>query len=161
MSYLLNSCPDCNQSYKHYNWCQNCNSKRFQQDFDKWTSGNELIDNFIKYTQLEATHYDQVIEWIPYNKFRNIKFLAEGGFGTIDSAIWLDGIITGWDRGKQQWKRCPSFELKDEDYKIAEQENVKLPLNENEKYGNYVVLKRLNNSENIHKDFLNEVIYFQ
>jgi len=76
MSKIL--CPDCNHSNKYYRWCQNCNSKRFQKDFDKWTSGNEFIDKFIQDTQLKALDYNQVIEWIPYNRFRNIQYLAQG-----------------------------------------------------------------------------------
>jgi hypothetical protein len=38
---------------------------------------------------------------------------------------------------------------------------VKSPLNKNEKWGNYVALKSLNNSSNIDDDFLNEVSYFK
>ncbi|PKY58111.1 kinase-like protein [Rhizophagus irregularis] len=34
--------------------CQICNSKRFQKDFNKWTSGNEHIDEFIQDVQLKA-----------------------------------------------------------------------------------------------------------
>ncbi|CAJ0749759.1 18139_t:CDS:2, partial [Entrophospora sp. SA101] len=32
-------------------WCQMCESKRFQQRFSNWTSGNKDIDNFIQETQ--------------------------------------------------------------------------------------------------------------
>ncbi|RIA78640.1 hypothetical protein C1645_842787 [Glomus cerebriforme] len=32
-------CKECKQSYIDYNWCQQCNTKRFQQDFSKWTRG--------------------------------------------------------------------------------------------------------------------------
>ena len=28
--------------------------------------------------------------WIPYNKFENVEYLDEGGFGIIYKAIWLD-----------------------------------------------------------------------
>src|SRR5436853_541525 len=34
-------CSDCNLPKTADDWCQHCNSKQFQQDFDKWTSGNE------------------------------------------------------------------------------------------------------------------------
>ena len=84
-----NLCSDCNQQNTGRKWCQNCNSKRFQQDFNKWTSGNELIDNFIQDAQLNAGKYIEVIEWIPYNNFRNIQYLAQG-FSTIYKAIWLE-----------------------------------------------------------------------
>ena len=91
-----NKCPGCNRPNSKY-WCQNCNSKRFQQNFNKWTSGNELIDNFIQDAQLKARDNYQVIEWIPYNHFRNIQYLAQGGFSTVYKAIWLDGRINNWE----------------------------------------------------------------
>src|ERR1051325_161830 len=148
-------CPDCNQSNTYvynYNfeigWCQNCNSKRLEQDFNKWTSGNELIDSFIQDAQLNARKIEEFIEWIPYNHFRNIQFLAQGGFSTVYKVIWLDGAITGWDREKQKWDRY-TIELRDGDYEIAKQVDVKSPLNEYEREGLHVVLKSLNNSSSI------------
>src|ERR1043165_9459152 len=60
-------------------WCQPCNSKHFQDDFDKWTSGNKEIDKFIQSFQLNATRMQEVLEWIPYDRITNIEFLAEGG----------------------------------------------------------------------------------
>jgi hypothetical protein len=42
------SCSDCSLPNTGDDWCQDCNSKRFQQDFDKWTSENEFIDKFIQ-----------------------------------------------------------------------------------------------------------------
>ena len=129
---------------------------RFQQDFNKWSSGNEFIDKFIQDAQLKARDDDEVIEWIPYNRLRNIQYLAQGGFSIVYKAILLDGYISHWDSEKQQWKRYFD-ELKDEDYENTEQENIKSPLNENEKDGWHVVLKSLNNSSNINDDFLNEV----
>jgi len=70
-------CSNCNQPKTNYSWCQNCNAKRFQQDFDKWTSGNEFVDKFIQDAQLKARNYKEVIEWIPYNHLRNIQYLAQ------------------------------------------------------------------------------------
>src|ERR1043165_8482574 len=79
---LINHCYcvnnlDCNQ-YR-YPWCKKYNSKRFQQEFSKWTSGNEYIDKFIQDTQLEAEWHWEVIEWIPYDHLRNVQYLAKGG----------------------------------------------------------------------------------
>ena len=58
-----NSCLYCNNTYY---WCKQCNAKRFQQDFHKWTSGNKFIDKFIQESQLNAENYRVVLEWIPY-----------------------------------------------------------------------------------------------
>lgn len=40
LNQIYGLCSDCNQPDTYHDWCQNCNSKRFQQDFNKWTSGN-------------------------------------------------------------------------------------------------------------------------
>ncbi|RHZ80120.1 hypothetical protein Glove_139g359 [Diversispora epigaea] len=32
-------------------------------------------------------------EWIPYNRFKFIKEMTKGGFGTIYVAEWIDGYI--------------------------------------------------------------------
>ena len=45
------------------------------------------------------------MEWIPYNRLRNIQYLASGGFSTIYKAIWLDGPIQKWSKVNKQWKR--------------------------------------------------------
>jgi serine/threonine protein kinase len=94
-----------------------------------------------------------MIEWIPYNRLRNIKYLAHGGFSTIYKAIWLDGyIISSVKRHRDS--------LNYEDHKIAKEKDVKSPLNKNEKMGFHVALKSLKNSSNISDDFLNEVSFF-
>ncbi|RHZ89403.1 hypothetical protein Glove_15g4 [Diversispora epigaea] len=49
------------------------------------------IDEFIQQTQLKATKCVEVIEWIPFDKFNNIEYLAKGGFGKVFKATWSDG----------------------------------------------------------------------
>ena len=140
--------------------CQNCNGKRFQHDFDKWTSGNDRIDKLIReaqqLTELKAIDKYKVIEWIPYNRLRNIEYLAKGGFSTIYKAIWLDGRRIRWNYSKQNWERSNS-NLDYSDYDTAKPKDIKSPLNKNEIRGCHVALKSLNNSSNINEDFLNEV----
>ena len=101
MSY---ECSECNQR-NEYNWCKPCNSKRFQNDFKKWTSGNDEIDKFIQDAQLNANSWWEVIEWIPYDRFKDVKQIGKGGFGTIHYARWIDGFIHRWDIENQRWKR--------------------------------------------------------
>src|SRR5436190_1096388 len=57
-------CKECKQpnTDSRYKWCQSCNAKHFQQNFQNWTSGNHDIDEFIQKTQLKAESYDEVIE---------------------------------------------------------------------------------------------------
>src|ERR1051325_6118890 len=101
---LYGFCPECNKpNDTSDNWCQQCNAKRFQQDFPNWTSGNEYIDKFIQETQLNAMRSEVVLEWIPYNRLTNIKYLAKGGFSTVYKAIWLDGRIEEWNHDKNEW----------------------------------------------------------
>ncbi|EXX68458.1 hypothetical protein RirG_105000 [Rhizophagus irregularis DAOM 197198w] len=104
---------------------------KYQDNFKNWTSGNENIDEFIQQSQLDALHCKQFLEWIPFEKFQNITYIAEGGFGKIHSAKWSEGHIEYWDIKKKKWHR--------------------------HSWGEYV-LKSLNNSTDICSDFLNEVI---
>ena len=56
-------CEECNQKNTSYGWCKACNAKHFQQNFEKWTSGNVVvIDKFIQDTQLSATYNGKVLE---------------------------------------------------------------------------------------------------
>jgi ribosomal protein L37AE/L43A len=133
-------CKECKQPNTGYcgdgiYWCQSCNGKRFQQNFQNWTSGNHDIDELIQRTQLKAKNRKEVIEWIEYDRFENIEYLAKGGFGTTYKATWKDGFIRNWDSENNQWKR-------------------------DTKYGRKVALKCLHNSQNITVEFLNEVRYF-
>jgi hypothetical protein len=123
-------CSECKQLNTGRNWCQNCNSNKFQQSFNNWTSGNKDVDKFIQNSQLTAKNYLQILEWIPYNKFRNISYAAEGKFGKVCSANWNDGYISCLNKDKKQWRR---------DGKTL------------------VALKTLNNSRNVTLDSINQV----
>src|SRR5436190_7951905 len=69
-------CRECKQPNTGFTdgskWCQPCNSKHLQEDFNKWTSGNKEIDEFIQNFQLRATCRKELLEWIPYDKFENV-----------------------------------------------------------------------------------------
>src|SRR5437763_12925043 len=67
-------CEKCKQPNTGYCWCQSCNTKRFQQNFKNWTSGNRDIDEFIQKIQLKAKDERQVIEWIEDDRFESIKY---------------------------------------------------------------------------------------
>jgi hypothetical protein len=80
-----------------------CFKKRFKQKFKNWTSGNNDIDKFIQNTQL-LTHNDaeKVLDWIPYDKFNNIKCIVKD---QVYKANWIDGYINKWDDENQNWER--------------------------------------------------------
>ena len=131
---LCKECKQLNTGHYYYGWCQSCNAKRFQQNFQNWTSGNHDIDEFIQKTQLKARNHKGVIEWVEYDRFENVEYLAKGGFGTTYKAIWKDGYIKYWDSENNQWHRYKSY---------------------NE--GHPVALKCLHNSQDITAEFLREV----
>ncbi|RHZ85119.1 hypothetical protein Glove_71g59 [Diversispora epigaea] len=104
-------CRECKQENTSHVWCMPCNSKHFQNDFNNWTSGNDKIDKFIQDTQLNASERWKVIEWIPYDRFKDVKQIGKGGFGTIHYARWIDGYIGGRDIENQQWERYDNLEV--------------------------------------------------
>ena len=101
-------CEECNQKKTGVTWCNTCNAKHFQQNFKNWTSGNIEIDKFIQSTQLSSNRYDKVSEWIPYDRFNNIEYIAKGGFGEVYRANWIDGHILHWNNKNQNWERLES-----------------------------------------------------
>jgi hypothetical protein len=115
----------------YYKWCKPCNAKHFQQNFKNWTSGNDDIDKIIQDAQLSAYDYHKVLEWIPYDRFYDIEYIAKGGFGKVYKAKWVDGNIKRWNDKNQNWDRFYPDE--------------------------FVALKSLNNSENVTLKFINEV----
>ena len=129
-------CKECKQPNTGSYWCQSCNAKRFQQNFQNWTSGNHDIDEFIQKTQLKARNNKEVIEWVEYDRFEYVEYLAKGGFGTTYKAIWKDGFIQNWDSENNQWRRRSYYE---------------------DKKGHLVALKCLHNSQDITAEFLREV----
>src|SRR6266496_6078980 len=102
-------CKECKRPNTNYSWCQSCNAKHFQQNFKNWTSGNHNIDELIQNAQLKAKYHGEVLEWIEYDRFENVEYLAKGGFGTIHKAIWKDGPIGRWDSKYNQWARNGNY----------------------------------------------------
>ncbi|RIA81551.1 hypothetical protein C1645_836831 [Glomus cerebriforme] len=68
-------CRECKKPKTSSKWCTACNAKHFQQNFKKWTSGNDDIDKFIQDTQLSATIWYKALEWIPYDRFYDIEYI--------------------------------------------------------------------------------------
>jgi hypothetical protein len=118
-----------NKRCKRYSYI--CESIHYQQNFINWTSGNDDIDKFIQNTQLSAHKTEKIsnaLEWIPYDRFYNIKCIAEK---KVYQANWIDGRISYWNVDNQNWRR--------------ENQNM------------IVILKRLSNPKNIALEFMNEV----
>ncbi|CAG8560867.1 6888_t:CDS:2 [Acaulospora morrowiae] len=120
-------CEYCGQVKTDDRWCMTCNAKHFQKL--RWTSGNDMIDKFIRDIQNSATNRHKVLEWVPYENFSEIKFIAKGGYGKVYKARWNGGFIHYFNNKTQQWRRNGDMD---------------------------VVLKSLYGSKNITNEFLEE-----
>ena len=85
-------CDECNKKkilYENHQVCLNCYKAKSLYK----PSGNQAIDDFIKYTLINDSKFAGKMEFVPYDQFKDVKFIAEGGFSKIYKAIWIDGPI--------------------------------------------------------------------
>ncbi|GBB99752.1 hypothetical protein RclHR1_03620001 [Rhizophagus clarus] len=134
-------CKECNKKRKffivEYQIC--CYCYNLKTILKPKQSENKIIDNFIRYTQSNyVTITEGKMEFVSYDQFKNIEFIAQGGFSKVYKATWVDGPIINWD------------EIIRNGQKIIRDSN------------RTVVLKKLNNSKNITSKELNELqIFYQ
>src|SRR5436305_5497026 len=124
-------CKKCKKTRYSDKYCERCISLHLQSLFNTWTSGNKIIDDFIHKCQLLSSLPDHILEWIPFDQFEDVEKLTEGGFSSIYNATWTKGSIDDYDENKKE-------------FIYSGPENV--------------VLKSLNNSNNLGKTFFKEVI---
>src|SRR4051795_6191762 len=123
-------CFYCDKPFTEKLWCKECDPWCI---IEGWTSGNSEIDKFIKDTIYDAVNKDySILEWVPFDRFTDIKEIGEGGFAKVYSATWIDG--------KSYYDK-----QNDGSYKKGEPKPFK------------VALKRLNGSQNMTDKYLNEV----
>jgi len=70
--------------------CKSCKEKekKIEKLTDKY--GDKEIARLLYECKSNAKYYDNdYIKWIPFDEFREIKYLAKGGFGEVHKAIWL------------------------------------------------------------------------
>ncbi|RHZ48137.1 hypothetical protein Glove_557g58 [Diversispora epigaea] len=81
LEYRCISCENLNDT------CSDCKL----MEMPKWTSGNYDVDNIIQMTQSDKNANEwEIWSWIDYDKLKNKEYLAEGGFGSIWKAEWID-----------------------------------------------------------------------
>jgi hypothetical protein len=69
-------------------------SRYLNNNLKYWTSGNKRINTFIQEKQLKIKDHNEVVfEWIPYNRFNEIKETGRNDLITVYSAIWKDGPL--------------------------------------------------------------------
>ena len=119
-----------------YPWCKECVPRYI---IERWTSENTEIDDFIKDTiyNAEMSRGRPVfLEWVPFDRFKDIKQIGEGGFAKVYSATWIDGYSHNGRYYKQDgsWKKLDPKPIT-------------------------ITLKRLNGSQNISAEYINEVYF--
>ncbi len=126
---IYNVCNEClkkRRSLKGHQICIIC----YQAKLLYKPSGSEIVDEFIKYTQINFIQESSRMKFIPFDQFKDIKEIGKGGFSKIYKATWTHGPPY-WNEEKED------FEYKDSNIIVA--------------------LKQLNNSKNITSKELNEV----
>ncbi|RGB32984.1 kinase-like domain-containing protein [Rhizophagus diaphanus] len=98
-------------------WCKECVPHCI---IEGCTSENHDIDEFIKDTIYNAkmsryisdknfyVYYPIFIEWVPFDRFEDIKQIGEGGFAKVYSATWVDveylnELQIHWDYCRQMY----------------------------------------------------------
>ena len=74
------------------------------------------------------------MQWIPYDNFRDIKHIANGGYASVYSAILRNGLKYWWDLNIQDWIY--------------------------QRVGGKIALKEINDSRHDISKFLKEVCFF-
>ncbi|CAI2173804.1 19263_t:CDS:2 [Funneliformis geosporum] len=129
----FSKCLDCAREQSSAEWCKICEINAFKENYKNWKIDNIFIKNFIKHNQLNATKSADYLEYIDIKQFDLVENTNKGGsFSTIFSAVWMEGPRWIWDKEVEQLTRNG-------------------PIN--------VSLKRLNNPQNISKEYLNQVTY--
>jgi len=77
--------------------CEDCKEKKIDKLTDK--CGNEELARFFYQCKLNAKYYFY-IQWISFNEFKNIEYLAKGGFAEVYKATWINGGYYNYDERK-------------------------------------------------------------
>ena len=125
------NCSYCNEPFTEELWCKECDPLKI---IEGWTSENPDIDKFIKDT-MYSRKSRKWLEWVPFDRFTDIEQIGEGGFSKVYSATWVDGK-TNYKYDYGSWKKLDPKPTK-------------------------VALKRLNGSQNISIEYINEVLYLR
>jgi hypothetical protein len=72
---------------------------------------NKKINDLIQEVKLSIDYNSSdsiMFEWIPYDQFDDIKEIGKGGFSTVYSAIWKNGLLKF---NYINWKRMPNIKV--------------------------------------------------
>src|ERR1700722_15611334 len=93
--YKKRKCNECNKRRKTldegHQICHVC--YKVKMKFKQKQSGNKIIDDFIRKTQISLVKSRGKLEFVSYDEFKNVEFIAEGGFSKIYKATWNNGPV--------------------------------------------------------------------
>ncbi|CAG8623715.1 3665_t:CDS:2 [Paraglomus brasilianum] len=118
-------CSKCNATIVARNrLCKHCFREIVGNAAETWTSMRPHIDELIVESQRDADYVYQFIEWIPYENFTNVEFVAQGGFSRVYKAIWKQGYwecLADPDDTTRYFERRGSMEvaLKEQKHSVA------------------------------------------
>ena len=77
MSSNTHDCSKCTKCQENKS-CVGC-FRYHRRIYVEWSSGNKDIDSLINECNNIIDDNDEVFEWIPFERFTNVEYLAKGG----------------------------------------------------------------------------------
>src|SRR5438045_1938568 len=96
-------CDKCQNWVLNLKSCEFCIVKYLEKNFRKLA--DEDYDELIITYQRGDVKPDSIIEWIPYDKLKDVEYETDGGFYEISKALWTEGRFISWDMDRQMLKR--------------------------------------------------------
>ncbi|PKY49187.1 kinase-like protein [Rhizophagus irregularis] len=90
-----------------HSYILSCKLNHFKSNYGEFPSGNDEIDKFLKDNYCEVKSLKELIEWIPYDEFKNIRNITHINEVSLKyySAIWnTSNNPPNWDRKNKNLK---------------------------------------------------------
>ncbi|CAG8666650.1 6625_t:CDS:2 [Acaulospora colombiana] len=84
-------------------WCQQCAAEKFKNRFREWTC-NPSLNKIIQWSQKYSTAASDYLLFIKFDRLKDVKHFADGRYGSIYEALWVDGPEWIWDSSENIWK---------------------------------------------------------
>ncbi|RIA79161.1 kinase-like domain-containing protein [Glomus cerebriforme] len=98
---------ECDTCHKCLNekFCKPCFERQYEKTQKDFSSGNESLDNLVKYVRYSEDGNISFLQWIPFDRLKDVNYLTKGGGGTTFTATWLDGRYLRWNHDEKRWLR--------------------------------------------------------